>query len=64
MGAYPEDSCNDCYMARALKLTEQVEGQVIDAPPGFVPLEPNLSSQLSTHEHGHEPEDMLHASPN
>ena len=57
------DSCSLYYTARALKITEQVEGQVLEAPPGFVPLEPNLFCHLSTHGHGHEPEDMLHASP-
>lgn len=64
MGASPGDSCNSYYMGRALEITEEVEGQVLEAPPGFVPFKPNLSCQLSTHGHGHEPEDMLHASPN
>ena len=28
---------------------EEVEGQVLEAPPGLGSLKPNLSSQLSTH---------------
>ena len=38
MGASPADSCNTCYMGRALEITKKVEGQVLEAPPSFIPF--------------------------
>jgi hypothetical protein len=38
MGASPGDSCNSYYMGRALEITEEVEGQVLEAPPSIIPF--------------------------
>jgi hypothetical protein len=38
IGASPRDSCNHCYMTRALEISKEVEGQVLEAPPSLVPF--------------------------
>jgi len=38
IGTSPRDSCNHCYMTRALEISKEVEGQVLEAPPSLVPF--------------------------
>ena len=38
LGGPPQDSCNHCYVTRALEITKEVECQVLEAPPSLVPF--------------------------
>ena len=44
-------------------MTKVVESKILDSPPSLSSLQSILSSQLSTHGHGHVAKDMLHANP-
>ena len=41
---------------------KKIESQILESPPRFGSLQSNLSCPLSSHGHGHVPEDMLHTS--
>jgi len=46
-----------------LEIKKKVESLIIEFLPSIVPIQSNLSCQLSTHEYGHALEGMVNTSP-
>ena len=58
MAPSQQDSCHHCDMTGALQKSQEVKGWVPEAPPSLVPLNSDLSCQLSTHRQNHAAKDI------